>query len=215
ISACSARTISAFWSSSKAAFKVPIFCLLSLKIFNTKLSSFGLVLIELTLFLQLQNFSMVPTKHELTETLGLHLEGEHKLPPLAARIYAILILTAQEGLSYEDCQEKLGASKSSTSTSLNLLLNMGIISYFTKHGDRKRYFTATKKKNFFLTKLQENLKRLETEQNIISLLVDFKSCNNPNIAQNDMDKVNVYLDYVNKNKSLLKDSIKKLKTIEA
>lgn len=174
-----------------------------------------MVLNEPTVFLQLHIFSMVPTKQELTETLGLHLEGEHKLPPLAARIYAILILTAQEGLSFEDCQDKLGASKSSTSTSLNLLLNMGIISYFTKHGDRKRYFTATKRKNFFLTKLQENLKRLETEKNIITLLVDFKSCNNPNIAQNDRDKVNVYLDYVNKNKSLLKDSIKKLKTIEA
>jgi len=158
---------------------------------------------------------MVPTKQELTETLGMHLEREHKLPPLAARIYAILILTAQEGLSFEDCQEKLGASKSSTSTSLNLLLNLGIITYFTKHGDRKRYFTAAKRKNFFLTKLQENLKRLETEKNIISLLVDFKSCNNPNTSQNDREKVNVYLDYMNKNKSLLKDSIKKLKTIES
>lgn len=142
------------------------------------------------------------------------MEEEYKLPPLAARIYAVLILTAEEGLTFEDCIEKLGASKSSTSTSLNLLLSMGIISYFTKHGDRRRYFTATKRKNFFLTKLQENLKRLEAERNIITLMMDYFSSCNPKKIEEGKDKIEVYLDYVNQNKSLLKGSIKKFKTLE-
>lgn len=157
---------------------------------------------------------MTPSKQELIETLGLHLEQEHQLPPLAARIYSTLILTTQEGLSFEDCLEKLGASKSSTSTSLKLLLSMGIISYFTKHGDRRRYFTATHKKNYFLTRLQENLRRLEVEKNIITLLVNYKNCAEPEKMKDGGDKVQVYLDYMDQNKTLLKNSIKKLKTLE-
>ena len=98
---------------------------------------------------------MEKTKEEIIETLGLHLEKEHNLPPLAARIYAILILTDEDGITFEDCLEKRGASKSSTSTSLNLLLNMGLVTYFTKPSDRRRYFTTAKKKNFFL--LQDGL----------------------------------------------------------
>ena len=92
---------------------------------------------------------MEKTKEEIIETLGLHLEKEYNLPPLAARIYAILILTDEDGITFEDCLEKRGASKSSTSTSLNLLQNMGLITYFTKPGDRRRYFTTAKKKTSF------------------------------------------------------------------
>lgn len=156
---------------------------------------------------------MVKTKDELIETLGLHLEGEHNLPPLAARIYAILILTNEDGLTFEDCLEKRGASKSSTSTSLNLLLNMRIVTYFTKPGDRRRYFTLAKKKTFFLTKLQENLKRIETEKNIITLVMDHHRDNSPKKFEEGRARTSIYLDYVNNNEALLKESIKKLETI--
>lgn len=156
---------------------------------------------------------MVKEKDELIETLGLHLEGEHNLPPLAARIYAIMILTEEDGLTFEDCLEKRGASKSSTSTSLNLLLNMGIVNYFTKPGDRRRYFALAKKKSFFLTKLQESLKRLETEKSIITLVMEYQKDHNPKRFEAGKDLTGIYLDYMNKNESLLKESIKKLETI--
>lgn len=156
---------------------------------------------------------MAKTKDELIETLGLHLEGEHNLPPLAARIYAILVMTNEDGLTFKDCLEKRGASKSSTSTSLNLLLNMGIVTYFTKPGDRRRYFTLAKKKTFFLTKLQENLKRLEKEKNIIISVMDYHETNSPKKFEEGKAKTNIYLDYIHKNETLLKESIKKLEII--
>lgn len=156
---------------------------------------------------------MANTKEELIETLGLHLEGEHNLPPLAARIYAVLVMTNEDGLTFEDCLEKRGASKSSTSTSLNLLLNMGIVTYFTKPGDRRRYFTLAKKKTFFLTKLQENLKRLENEKNIITSVMDYHQKKSPKKFEEGKARTSIYLDYINKNETLLKESIKKLEII--
>lgn len=153
------------------------------------------------------------TKAEIIETIGVHLEQEQNLPPLAARIYAILILTDQDGLTFEDCLEKRGASKSSTSTSLNLLMNMGLINYFTKPGDRRRYFKTAKKKTFFLSKLQENLKRVEAEKNIITLVLNYHKKYAPNKYKDGQTRTEVYLDYANENEKILKKSIKKLESI--
>ncbi len=156
---------------------------------------------------------MEKTKEEIIETLGLHLEKEYNLPPLAARIYAILILTDEDGITFEDCLAKRGASKSSTSTSLNLLQNMGLVTYFTKPGDRRRYFITAKKKTFFLSKLQENLNRVETEKNIITLVLDYHKKHNPKKYEEGQVRTQVYLDYANENEKILKKSIKKLESI--
>lgn len=151
---------------------------------------------------------MEKSKEELIETLGLHLEVENNLPPLAARIYAILILTNEDGLTFDDCLEKRGASKSSISTSLNLLLKMEIISYFTKPGDRRRYFTLTERKAFLLSKLEESLKRIEKEKQIFELVQNYFKVNNPKKYEESKAKTSVYLNYITKHESLLKEHIK-------
>ena len=156
---------------------------------------------------------MEKTKEEIIETLGLHLEVEQNLPPLAARIYAILVLTNEDGLTFEDCLERRGASKSSTSTSLNLLLKMDIITYFTKPGDRRRYFTLAKKKTFFLTKLQEYLKRLESEKSVITLVMDYHKKNSPKKFEEGKERTGIYLDYMTGSEKLLQEAILKYEAI--
>ena len=157
---------------------------------------------------------MEKSKEEIIETLGLHLEEQQNLPPLAARIYAIMVLSDEDGLTFEDCLEKRGASKSSTSTSLNLLLKMGIITYFTKPGDRRRYFTLAKKKTFFLTKLQEYLKRLEVEKSVITLVMDYHKKHCPKKFEGGKERTGVYLDYITSNEKLLQEAIAKFEIIE-
>ncbi len=156
---------------------------------------------------------MGKTREEIIETLGLHLEEEYNLPPLAARIYAILILTDKDGLTFEDCLERRGASKSSISTSLNLLVNMGMVTYFTKHGDRKRYFITAKKKTFFLSKLQESRKRVENEKNIITMVMEYHKEHCPNKYEEGRPKTTIYLEYMQKNEKLLNESIEKLESL--
>jgi DNA-binding transcriptional regulator GbsR (MarR family) len=79
-------------------------------------------------------------KFQLVEKLGVHFENIEQLAPVAARIMAYIILTGKAGTTFEDLVSDLCASKSTISTHLNHLQDLNKISYFTKIGNRKKYF---------------------------------------------------------------------------
>ena len=83
-------------------------------------------------------------KMGLVEKLGVHLEDREHLAPVAARILAYIILTGKKGSTFEDMVTILCASKSTISTHLNHLQGLNKIVYFTKTGDRKKYFIINK-----------------------------------------------------------------------
>lgn len=73
------------------------------------------------------------------ERIGVALE-KSQFPPLSARVMALLLVAEPPYCTFDDILENLQSSKSSVSTSLNLLLREGIVDYITFPGDRKRYF---------------------------------------------------------------------------
>jgi DNA-binding transcriptional regulator GbsR (MarR family) len=75
----------------------------------------------------------------LIEKLGVYLEKSGSAP-VEGRILALLMISDDVELSFEDIYETLGISKSAASNTINVLLTMNKIDYITKHGDRKRYF---------------------------------------------------------------------------
>lgn len=79
-------------------------------------------------------------KYQLVEKLGVHFEHSEQLAPVGARILAFIILTGKAGVTFDDLVSELCASKSTISTHLNHLQDVQKISYFTKQGDRKKYF---------------------------------------------------------------------------
>ena len=83
-------------------------------------------------------------KKQLIEEIGLHFEQTHNISPLAARIYAMMILSPADGHTFEEIVNISGASKSSVSTQLNILIQLKKVDYFTLSGSRKRYFRASK-----------------------------------------------------------------------
>ncbi|MGJ8548678.1 transcriptional regulator [Winogradskyella undariae] len=83
-------------------------------------------------------------KMALVEKLGVHLETREQLAPVAARILSFIILTGKKGVTFEDMVKILCASKSTISTHLNHLQDLNKIVYFTKTGDRKKYFIINK-----------------------------------------------------------------------
>ncbi|HLV69961.1 GbsR/MarR family transcriptional regulator [Xanthomarina gelatinilytica] len=83
-------------------------------------------------------------KYQLVEKLGVHFEYTEKLAPVASRILAYIILTGKAGVIFEDLVSDLCASKSTISTHLNHLQDLNKITYFTKIGDRKKYFVINK-----------------------------------------------------------------------
>ena len=75
---------------------------------------------------------------ELVEEIGIYFE--QSMPPAAARILALLIVADREAFSFDRIRESLNLSKSATSNGINFLLSLKKIEYFTKSGERKRYF---------------------------------------------------------------------------
>jgi DNA-binding transcriptional regulator GbsR (MarR family) len=87
------------------------------------------------------NSEICKEKQDLVERLGVFMEQKEQLAPVAARIMSYIVLTGKLGTTFEDLVRDLCASKSTISTHLNHLADLKRIVYFTKSGDRKKYYT--------------------------------------------------------------------------
>ncbi|HZJ36616.1 MAG TPA: winged helix-turn-helix domain-containing protein [Gillisia sp.] len=111
-------------------------------------------------------------KKELVEKLGVNFEKLNKLAPVAARIFATLILTEKKGITFEELVEELNASKSTISTHLEHLQSLNKISYETRPGDRKRYFIIHP--NLILNIIEEMIEKWNNEKSIHQDIIDYK-----------------------------------------
>jgi len=154
-------------------------------------------------------FSMVTAnKEELVEELGLHFETLYHLPPLAARIYAILILNGYSGLTFKELMTLTEGSKSSVSTSINLLIQTDKVEYFTKAGDRKRYFKN--KKNHLKLRLSNYLTLIETEIGLFQKTSGFLKAADPKTYKDNLCYTSIYIDHLKDSKKILKSTLDKL-----
>ena len=78
---------------------------------------------------------------ELIERLGV-LNEKEGLQPAVSRVTALLLISPDPELTFDQIRETLNLSKSATSNAINMLLSTGKIDYITKSGDRKRYFRS-------------------------------------------------------------------------
>ncbi|WP_054852448.1 GbsR/MarR family transcriptional regulator [Olleya sp. ITB9] len=123
-------------------------------------------------------------KMSLVEKLGVHLENREQLAPVAARILAYIILTGKKGTTFEEMVTVLCASKSTISTHLNHLQDLNKIQYFTKTGDRKKYFVI--KKDTIIQHIDNMVSHWDEERKIHVEIKDYKeSINNTKIKNND------------------------------
>ncbi len=111
-------------------------------------------------------------QNKLVEELGVYFHNYEDMSPLSARIFSLIILTGAEGITFEELTISLGASKSSISTNLQLLQTKEIIVYFTKTGERKRYFKIAK--DYISAKLEKKIKDWEVEKKLQYKILNFK-----------------------------------------
>lgn len=151
-------------------------------------------------------------KAELVEMFGVFFESTHHLPPLASRILGNLIIDGcKTGLTFEDLVERMSASKSTVSTSLNLLLKMEKVTYYTVTGDRKKYY----KPSPFSNRLQNYLKMIELEKTIIEKMMSYreKTVSCPEERCN-LENMQEYRKHVLNVESIIENTIKRFKEIE-
>ncbi len=147
-------------------------------------------------------------KEELVEELGVHFENLYHLPPLASRIYAILILNGYGGLTFEEIMDLTEASKSSVSTSINLLIQTNKVAYFTKAGDRKRYFKN--KKNHLKLRLSNYLTLIDTEIELFQKTSGYMKTMEPKSYEENLCYTSIYIDHLKESKKILETTLAKL-----
>jgi DNA-binding transcriptional regulator GbsR (MarR family) len=106
-------------------------------------------------------------KLKLIEELGvLHEKG---MQPAAARILALMLVSDQPELTFEDIHETLNLSKSATSNALNFLISTNKAEYITKPGERRRYFRC--KLRSLNDGIQESLAGLDEYNNLLKKIL--------------------------------------------
>lgn len=147
-------------------------------------------------------------KAYLVEKLGVFLEKKEKYPPMAARIMAHIILTGKQGTTFEDLTFELGASKSTISTHLNHLHDLKRLEYFTKPGDRKKYYVINV--DSMMQKIADMLEDWKYEKEIHLEVMRFKTEMNKNLNDEQKFDLNFHDSFIEFNDEAIK-SITKLK----
>jgi len=155
---------------------------------------------------------IIKEREELVEMFGIHFESVHHLPPLGSRILATLILDAgKRKTTFDDLVEMMGASKSSVSTNLNLLVKMGKLTYYTLPGDRKKYYRPSQ----FSERFDNYMKMIAFEKEIMERMVSYRqktlSCN---ADEFELEKTLAYREHIMQMEELLTNTIKKFKELE-
>ncbi|GGW53270.1 hypothetical protein DFQ11_101159 [Winogradskyella epiphytica] len=134
-------------------------------------------------------------KKQLIEEVGIHLEERANLSPLASRIYALLILSSYDGMSFEKIVNTMQASKSSVSSNINVLLQLHFIEYYTKPGDRKRYFRTS---DFYLKNtMEQQAHSLEKALRIVQKVNHFNADHNPEKFKKERSMGSLYESHLN------------------
>lgn len=145
---------------------------------------------------------------DLFKETSAHYERFHKMQPLTARLYALLVFNnCTDGLSFDDLLELLQSSKSSISHSLNTLIEMNFIEQYKKENERKRYFRINR--NLFLKRMEDVKERLTEEKKVYTKIREYKKTNATTLFK--PEAFNVYILHLNDAINSIEETIKNLK----
>ncbi len=146
---------------------------------------------------------------QLIEKIGLEIEERMTLSPLASRIYGLLILSPYDGLTFDEIRDVIQASKSSTSVNINVLVQLDYIKFYTKPGDRKRYFQLSKYSA--LASLENYQNDVNQEIEIIMSINNFNKLYHPDKYNDEKILGDIYEEYLEEKKQLIATTINKMR----
>jgi DNA-binding transcriptional regulator GbsR (MarR family) len=151
-------------------------------------------------------------KQELIEMMGIHLQNQHSISPLTGRIWATIIMEGKEkGLTFDYLVEKNQASKSSVSSSLNILTSTNKIYFETVPGDRKKYFIAYPFSERFVRMLQN----MQFEKSLLDKIIVYKEKEEKTAENNcSLQNIKAYKEHLLEIEQLTQKLLKKLKETE-
>lgn len=146
-------------------------------------------------------FSVEPSIYQ--DLVSFYGEVFH-LPPLAAKINSLLIFDFErQGITFEGLVDYFQASKSTVSTSLQLLLEHRLITE-KQSATRKRYFVSND--HFVRIRFEEIVRRLKKELTLIDRLSEFRGAEEVELQE----KFNIYRKLLTNNLNNIENSLRQL-----
>lgn len=150
---------------------------------------------------------------ELFESFSVHLEKVYNFPPLAAKLQAYMVLQSdKEGFTFEELLSVFKVSKSSLSTSINLLLSNNQLEYVNRIDCRKRYFRLNY--NYVPEKLEFLYNMISKDLLFTAKINDYRRQKSNTSVIDDNGIINVYINYLQKSKELLEETLNQINQIQ-
>lgn len=156
--------------------------------------------------------STIINQKELIEEVGVRIEKYLGISPISARIYALLRLSSNDGLTFEEIRKTINASKSCTSVNLNVLQTLGYLDVCTKIGDRKRYFKVAK--YYHLQALELYYQSLRRDMDVIEKINIYNKENHPDKFSKEKSLGEISITYIQKMQELVQETIKKFSSFQ-
>lgn len=141
--------------------------------------------------MEMSSIKLTDKQKELVEAYGV-IQENMGLNPAAARINALLTVSDETELSFDEIQDTLSLSKSAVSNALNNLLSLELIGYKTKMGKRKRFFFS--KLGQWRTRLRKNVIGLEEYNRVMKEILELQSKKDPEFNEK-MKELTEFMDY--------------------
>lgn len=142
----------------------------------------------------MEAINLTEKQKQLVEKLGVNTEKEG-MPPAPARIMALLMISPELELTFDQIRETLNLSKSATSNALNMLMNTDRIDYITKSGDRKRYFKN--RIGSWKESIQQSFHKLERGADLLEEILENRPQHTVDFNENLKDIIS-FMRYVTK-----------------
>lgn len=150
---------------------------------------------------------------ELFEDQATHLQTIHNLNPLASKILVYLFWDFdKEGVTFDEITGFFGVSKSSVSTSIQLLQQMNLIESITKIDSRKRYFRLNQEHNLE-RRLQSISSKLQKEESIIKRFL--KYLEERKIDDIRLQQIKIYIRHLEETNTNIQNTLQEMAEVES
>jgi len=152
------------------------------------------------------------SKKELIEEFAAHYIEAYGLPPLAAKIYAFLLLDCKrEGKTFDELVEVFNVSKSSVSNSLHLLSQHKHIEQFNKMDQRKRLYRVSPE--HIILRLKKIHSFLIREKYLSEKYKCYRDDNLEQLNEINLKGAQIYSEHLNKCIAQMSETVEKLEKL--
>ncbi|WP_084017870.1 hypothetical protein [Moheibacter sediminis] len=152
------------------------------------------------------------SKKELIEEFAAHYIEAYGLAPLAAKIYAYLLMDCKrEGKTFDELVEVFNVSKSSVSNSLHLLSQHKHIEQFTKIDQRKRLYRISPE--HIILRLKKIHTFLLREKYLSEKYKCYREDNSVEINELHLKGSQIYSEHLNKCIAQMSETVEKLEQL--